>query len=382
MMKPGMSSYEQFRQMFEKFSKEAGKEQYLIPYFIAAHPGTTDQDMLNLALWLKRNNFRLDQVQTFLPTPMAIATAMYHSRKNPLQKVGRDSAASKPCAAAASAACTRLSCATTIRPTGRCEADGARRPDRKPETASRVRGRIEAILAWATVRKYRTGDNPAQWKNHLDQVLPPTSKIAKVKNHPALPFVQIGEFIAALRQQAGIASRALEFAILTATRTNETIGATWQEFDLADAVWIIPAERMKAEKEHRVPLSGRALDLVREMLPLKAGEDKPVFLAPKDKPLSNMAMLAVLKRMKHTDITVHGFRSTFRDWAGELSSFPKEVIEHAMSHQLKDKAEAAYARGTLFTKRRKLMDSWAAYCNTVKKAEGANVVRIDKGKAA
>jgi integrase len=252
----------------------------------------------------------------------------------------------------------------------------------KPETASRVRGRIEAILAWATVRKYRTGDNPAQWKNHLDQVLPPTSKIAKVKNHPALPFVQIGEFIAALRQQAGIASRALEFAILTATRTNETIGATWQEFDLADAVWIIPAERMKAEKEHRVPLSGRALDLVREMLPLKAGEDKPVFLAPKDKPLSNMAMLAVLKRMKHTDITVHGFRSTFRDWAGELSSFPKEVIEHAMSHQLKDKAEAAYARGTLFTKRRKLMDSWAAYCNTVKKAEGANVVRIDKGKAA
>lgn len=252
----------------------------------------------------------------------------------------------------------------------------------KPETASRLRGRIEAVLAWATVRKYRSGDNPAQWKNNLDQVLPARSRIAKVQNHPALPFAQIGDFIAALRQQGGIASRALEFAILTATRTSETTGAIWQEFNLSEAIWTIPAERMKADKEHRVPLSGRAVELIKEMLPIKAGEDKPVFLSPKGKPLSNMAMLAVLKRMGHGDITVHGFRSTFRDWAGETTSYPREVIEHAMSHQLKDKAEAAYARGTLFTKRRKLMDAWAAYCSTIKKVEGSNVVVIRREKAA
>ncbi len=247
----------------------------------------------------------------------------------------------------------------------------------KSETASRLRGRIESVLAWATVRKYRAGENPAQWTNNLDQVLPARSKLAKIKNHPALPFAQISEFIPALRQQAGIASRALEFAILTATRTNETIGATWQEFDLDEATWTIPAERMKAEKEHRVPLSNRAMDLVREMLPLRADEAGPVFPSPKGKALSNMAMLAVLKRMKRHDLTVHGFRSTFRDWAGETTAFPREVVEHGLSHQLKDKAEAAYARGTLFTKRRKLMDAWAAYCNTVKKSEGNNVIPIN-----
>lgn len=266
----------------------------------------------------------------------------------------------------------------------------------KPETASRVRGRIEAVLGWATVRKYRTGDNPAQWKNHLDKVLPAKSAVAKVEHHPALPFPQIGSFIENLRKQAGIAARTLEFTILTATRTNETISATWQEFDLDDCVWTIPAERMKAEKEHRVPLSKRAIDLVKEMLPLKASEAGPVFLSPKGKPLSTAAMAAVLKRMNKAreanklkrwidptsgrDAVPHGFRSTFRDWAGETTAYPKEVIEHAISHQLKDKAEAAYARGTLFSKRRRLMGDWATYCNTVGN-DAADVIPIS-GKTA
>lgn len=268
----------------------------------------------------------------------------------------------------------------------------------KPETASRLRGRLEAVLGWATVRGYRTGDNPAAWRNHLDKVLPARSAVAKVEHHPALPFPQIGSFTESLREQSGIAVRALEFTILTATRTNETISATWREFDLDDCVWTIPAERMKAEKEHRVPLSKRAIDLVKEMLPLKTSEASPVFLSPKGKTLSNAAMAAVLKRMNKVreanklsrwidptsgrDAVPHGFRSTFRDWAGETTAYPKEVIEHAISHQLKDKAEAAYARGTLFTKRRRLMDDWATYCNTAQNTEGAKVVPIGKGKAA
>lgn len=251
----------------------------------------------------------------------------------------------------------------------------------KAETASRLRGRIESVLGWATVRGYRSGDNPAQWKNHLDTQLPPRSKVAKVKHHPALPHNEIGAFVASLHAQAGIAARALEFTILTSARTNEVIGATWPEFDLEAGVWTIPAERMKAKKEHRVPLSARTVDLAKEMLPL-ASDGGPVFPAPKGKALSNMAMLAVLKRMGRTDLTVHGFRSTFRDWAGETTAYPREVIEHALAHQLKDKAEAAYARGTLFEKRRRLMDDWAKYCRTAKKAEGAKVVPIGKKKSA
>lgn len=266
----------------------------------------------------------------------------------------------------------------------------------KPETASRVRGRIEAVLGWATVRKYRTGDNPAQWKNHLDKVLPAKSAVAKVEHHPALPFQQIGSLIESLRKQAGTAARTLEFTILTATRSNETISATWREFDLEDEIWTIPAERMKAEKEHRIPLSDRALKIIKEMLPLKTSEAGPVFLSPKgQQPLSNASMAAVLKRMNKAreanklsrwidptsgrDAVPHGFRSTFRDWAGETTAYPKEVIEHAISHQLKDKAEAAYARGTLFNKRRRLMGEWAKYCNTV--ATDATVTPIN-GKTA
>lgn len=235
----------------------------------------------------------------------------------------------------------------------------------KAETASRLRGRIEAVLGWATVREYRTGDNPAAWRNHLDKVLPARSSVKKVEHHEALPYKEVGAFVAGLRNQVGVASRALEFAIHTAARTGEVIGAAWQEFDLEAGTWTIPAERMKARKEHLIPLSPRALDLVKEMLPLKAQDDTPVFLSPKGGKLSNMAMLAVLKRMGHESLTVHGFRSTFRDWAGETTAYPREVIEHALAHQLKDKAEAAYQRGTLFEKRRRLMADWATYCNTV-----------------
>lgn len=250
----------------------------------------------------------------------------------------------------------------------------------KPETASRLRGRLEAVLGWATVRGYRHGDNPAAWRNHLDKVLPARSAVAKVEHHPALPYGEIGGFIETLRTQAGAASRALEFAILTAARSGEVIGATWQEFDLDKSTWTIPAERMKAKKEHRIPLSARALELVKELLPLKTEDNSPVFQGKGGKAFSNMAMLAVLKRMKRADMTTHGFRSTFRDWAGETTAYPREVIEHALAHQLKDKAEAAYARGTLFDKRRRLMDEWATYCNTVGK-DAADVIPIS-GKTA
>lgn len=233
----------------------------------------------------------------------------------------------------------------------------------KAETASRLRGRLELILAWATVREYRAGENPARWRGHLDKLLPPRAKVATVEHHPALPHAQIGAFVAALRAENGSAARALEFAILTATRTSEVTGATIAEFDREAAVWTIPAGRMKARKEHRVPLSPRAMEILDAAIGTR--KEGYVFTGQRpNKPMSNMAMLALLKRMERQDITVHGFRSTFRDWAGETTAYPREVIEHALAHQLKDKAEAAYARGTLFDKRRRLMDEWASCCGT------------------
>lgn len=232
----------------------------------------------------------------------------------------------------------------------------------KTETASRLRGRIESILGWATVRGYRQGDNPARWRGHLDNLLAPRNKVQKATHHAALAYKDIHAFLAQLHQQQGLAALALEFTILTASRTSETIGATWAEIDFQEAVWTIPANRMKAEKEHRVPLSARALAILRELQPL-GGEF--VFQGLKvGKAISNMAMLKLLQRMARTDLTVHGFRSTFRDWAGEMTAHPREVIEHALAHQLKDKAEAAYARGTLFQKRRRLMEDWSRYCET------------------
>ncbi|WP_186129783.1 tyrosine-type recombinase/integrase [Burkholderia gladioli] len=233
----------------------------------------------------------------------------------------------------------------------------------KTETASRVRGRIESVLDWATVRGYRTGDNPARLKGHLDTLLPKRARVQKVKHHPALPYADLPDFMKLLRAQEGTAARALELLILSATRTNEVIGARWLEFNLDEGVWIIPAERMKMRKEHRVPLSARAIALIKAQEDMRQGDY--VFPGARyQRPLSNMAMLQLLERMKRKDITVHGFRSTFRDWAGETTHYPREVCEAALAHGIKDKAEAAYARGDLFLKRAALMQDWADFTAT------------------
>lgn len=242
----------------------------------------------------------------------------------------------------------------------------------KTETASRLRGRIESVLDWATVRGYRKGDNPARWRGHLDQLLPARSKVQKVEHHAALNYKELSGFILALRKHAGMSALALEFAILTAARSGEVRGATWAEIDTDAAVWTIPASRMKAAKEHRIPLSDAVLALL-AALPRMAGTDL-VFPNTKGEPLSDMALTAVLRRM-NAGVTAHGFRSTFRDWAGETTAYPREVIEHALAHQLKDKAEAAYARGSLFDKRRRLMDDWAKFCATVATAASVTPIR-------
>lgn len=243
----------------------------------------------------------------------------------------------------------------------------------KTETASRVRGRIEAVLDWATVRGYRQGDNPARWRGHLENLLPKRSKVQKVKHHPALPYQEVGTFIAFLRTQEGTVARALEFAILTAARTSEVTGATRAELNPNATVWIIPENRIKGEKEHRVPLSAPASTIVKAVLTVSQSE----FIFPGSKarkPLSNNSMLALLARMSYGHITVHGFRSTFRDWAAEQTNFPREVAEMALAHVVEDRVEGAYRRGDLFEKRRRLMDAWAKYCSTV--AGRGEVVQI------
>lgn len=231
----------------------------------------------------------------------------------------------------------------------------------KPETAARVRGRIEAILDWATARGLRVGENPARWRGHLDKLLPARAKVARVKHHAALPYADLPAFMVALRSVAGIAARALEFAILTAARTGEVIGARWSEVDLDAALWTVPADRMKAGREHRVALAGRALEILRDAAAHQQGDF--IFPGAKPKqPLSNMALLAVLKRMGRTDLTTHGFRSTFKDWASEQTAFPGEVTEMALAHVVTDKVEAAYRRGDLLQKRRDLAATWSGYC--------------------
>lgn len=236
----------------------------------------------------------------------------------------------------------------------------------KPETASRLRGRIESVLDYATARGWRSGDNPARWRGHMDTLLPARGKIAKVEHHAALPWRTIGAFMTALSGQDGIACLALRFAILTAARTNEALGATWGEIDLAHAVWTIPGSRMKAGREHRVPLSEPALAVLRQLAPLSTDSAAPIFPGRKDgKPLSNMALLMLLRRMGHGDLTAHGFRSTFRDWCGESTNHPREVAEAALAHSLKNKVEAAYQRGDLLEKRARLMADWAVFCGRV-----------------
>ncbi|MDY7815233.1 integrase arm-type DNA-binding domain-containing protein [Burkholderia pseudomallei] len=230
----------------------------------------------------------------------------------------------------------------------------------KTETATRLRGRIEVILAWATVRRYRDGLNPARWKGHLDQLLAKPSRLQKVKHHAALPYSGAPNFMKLLQDQEGTAALALQLVILTASRTNEVIGARRAEFDLASSVWTIPAERMKAKREHRVPLSSDSVKLLTPLL--EGGTGEFVFPASKvGKHLSNMAMLQLLKRMEHEDLTVHGFRSTFKDWARETTDYPREVSEAALAHVIGDQTEAAYARGDLFIKRANLMQDWADF---------------------
>jgi len=250
----------------------------------------------------------------------------------------------------------------------------------KNETANRVRGRIEAVLDYATVRKYREGPNPAQWKGNLAHIFPARGKVQKVEHHAALPYREIGEFMAKLRQQGGVAARALEFAILTAARTGEVLGARWSEINLAERVWVVPAERMKAGKEHRVPLSDRAIALLNE---IGGGHSVPgafVFLGARPRsPLSNMSLLMTLRRMGRGDLTAHGFRSTFRDWAAERTAFPSEVAEMALAHAVGDKVEAAYRRGDMFEKRRQLAEAWARYCERAEMAADVTPIRAQRG---
>ncbi|OYX03597.1 MAG: integrase [Caulobacter vibrioides] len=249
----------------------------------------------------------------------------------------------------------------------------------KSETASRLRGRIEAVLSWGAVQGYRQGENPARWKGHIEMILPAKSKVTTVKHHAALDYREMRQFMAAMSKQTGVGVLALRFVILTAARTGEVIGADWSEIDLDNKVWTVPASRMKAGREHRVPLSAAALEILeyqreawfeiearRHRKTLKAGEAGPVGpvfwgqLAGKG--LSNMALLAVLRRMGRVDLTSHGFRSSFRDWAAEETEFQGEVVEMALAHTIGNKVEAAYRRGDLFEKRRLLMDQWALAC--------------------
>ena len=235
----------------------------------------------------------------------------------------------------------------------------------KPETASRLRGRIELVLDYATARGWRTGDNPARWRGHMDNLLPSRGKIARVEHHAALPWRQIGAFMADLAKQEGVGALALRFAILTAARTGEVIGARWSEIDMPAAVWRVPAGRMKAGREHRVPLSDAALDVLRQAAKLILKQDPAAFVFPggkAGKPLSSMAMLMLLRRMERGDLTAHGFRSTFRDWCAEATNYPREIAEAALAHTLRDKTEAAYQRADLMDKRRRLMADWATFC--------------------
>ena len=237
----------------------------------------------------------------------------------------------------------------------------------KTETASRLRGRIQSVLDYATAQGWRAGENPARWRGHLSNLLPPTRNVAPVEHHPALPWKEVATFMLAVAAKPGTASLALRFVILTACRTGEAIGAQWREFDLPGAVWTVPAERMKAGREHRVPLSPPALAILREMAALGAAPASFVFPgAGKGKHLSNMALTVLLRRMNRADLTVHGFRSTFRDWASEETAYSREVAEMALAHTLKDKTEAAYRRGDLFTKRADMMAEWATFCTTSK----------------
>jgi len=239
----------------------------------------------------------------------------------------------------------------------------------KTETAGRVRGRIESVLDWAAARRLRDGENPARWKGHLDKLLPARSKVRRVKHLAALPYDLVGGFMVELRQREGIAARGLEFQILTAARSGEVLGMTWPEYDAAAKLWSVPGERMKSGNAHRVPLAPAAVAVLEPMANIRQSD----FVFPgarTGRPLSSMAFLMTLRRMGRGDLTAHGFRSAFRDWAAERTNHPREVAEMALAHAVGDKVEAAYRRGDLFEKRRRIMDDWARHCATPNEDRG------------
>jgi len=250
--------------------------------------------------------------------------------------------------------------------------------ERVPETASRVRGRIEAVLGWATVHHYRTGDNPARWRQHLEHALPSRSEIARVEHHAALPYIQVASFMEALRKDTGIPARALEFITLTAARLGEATGTTWDEIDLGARTWTIPAKRMKADKEHKVPLSNPAIAVLKAMREIRQSD--LVFPGFKPgQPIGADALRELIKKLAGDAVTVHGLRSTFRDWAADCTLFPNELVEMALSHAIPSATEKAYRRGNMFDKRRKLMDAWAAYCAKVE-TDTAKVVALARAR--
>lgn len=235
----------------------------------------------------------------------------------------------------------------------------------KTETASRVRGRIEAVLTWASARGHRQGPNPAIWRGHLEALLPAKGKIAQVRHHPSLPYHQMGDFMLALRRLTSISARALEFGILTAARSGEVRGATWNEIDFERGVWTVPGGRMKAGAEHRVPLSTAAADVLKAMESLR--QNDLVFPGAKhNQPLSDMALSEVCRGLGFKDdngriVAPHGFRASFRSWGGEVTAYSHETLEQALAHTISDAVVRAYARGDLFQKRTRLMDEWAAF---------------------
>jgi integrase len=247
-----------------------------------------------------------------------------------------------------------------------------------PPTAKLIRGRIEAILDYAKTNGWRAGENPATWRGNLKFTLPPPNKIKPVRHHPAMPIRDVPAFLRRLEKIPGSAALALRLCILTASRTGETLYAPWEEIDLTARVWTIPADRMKADQEHRVPLSDAAMEVLTEASRRRKGEKDPhAYVFPSDvlptHPLSAMALLMLLRREEQGSVTTHGFRSTFRDWAGETTNHPREVVEMCLAHRLGDKAEQAYARGDLFQKRRRLMDEWGSFCTT---QAAKNVVQL------
>jgi integrase len=237
----------------------------------------------------------------------------------------------------------------------------------KNETASRLRGRIESILDWSRVQGYRTGENPARWRGHLEMVMPKPSKVQIVEHHPALPFDELAAFMELLQKQEGMGARALEFAILTAARSGTVRSAKWDEVDFDESVWTAPAEHMKGVKgkkrEHRVPLCDQAIAILKSIP--ESERTGLIFSNTKGAKLSDMTLTAVLKRMGRSDITAHGFRSTFRDWCSEKTSYPRDVAEMALAHTIGDKVEAAYRRGDLFEKRRRMMKEWGRFATTI-----------------